>query len=368
MFAYVKCTCGRTLRAQRSPERVTIQCWECGAEVVVRPYREVGENPIVRVRRVLDTGRLEAFAALVLLALGTVAALLLPRIGLPAGLAVMAGAAILYLGRIEEPGREAEAAAGGPPPPPKPLARLGLEVGRGLLALGFAAGMALPFWLADGSHEVESTRPHLPGWGTLILALAIWLILPVVIYCLTARDGEGRLGARRALATLPRQRWRTLAALLAFPLAVALLEGAIVGAHAAVGRHLEYLAADLLPLPEGTVVRYGAIMKNRVELYESPGGAALYLGGLRRGATLVGAIPMSLPRGLEAKVSPRLFSISSREYYLLARLGLSTGILFVLYATLAWQSRTLGSISEPADEPVGQGETVEEPAPEPALT
>lgn len=350
MFTYVTCTCGRNLRSQRSSERVTIRCWDCGREVSVRPYHAGGENPIVAVRRVLDTSQLEAFAAFVLMAMGTVAVLLVPRSRGLAGFAVMAAIAMLYLNRIEEPGRDAEAAVGKTERP----RRLGETLARWLMATGVAVGMILPFWLADGSHQYVATPPPLPAPLMWPVAVGIWVLVALAAFLATARDEAGRLGFGRGLVALARRPWAAMGALLVFPLTVVVLEAAIFGGLLAAHRSLECFVADLFPLPPGTHVRYEAILTAPNMMYDSPKPWISYLEGLERGATLVGSIPLSMARGLEAKILPRAYGISSRESYLIARLALAVVVLFVMYCALGWQSRWLGSISQSAPEPTAK--------------
>lgn len=354
MFTYVSCRCGRTLRAQRSSERATIRCWDCGEEVRVRPFRGISENPIVRVRRALDLSQFEALAGIVLLALATVPALLIPQTRGLVGLALIAGTTLIYLRRIEAPGREAEAALGGPERTRSWKRRLGAAVLRGLLALGVAAGMILPFWLADGSHQMVESDPPLPAPWMLPTALAIWVVVPLLAYLAVARDGYGRLGVRGGLAALVRRPWLSIAALLLFPVSVVVMEALIVGGLSANNRYLKCFVADVFPLPPGTYVHYDSIMVTPVKMYVPSSAIGSYLDGLSRGATMVGSIPLSLARGLEAKILPRAYGVGSREFYLLARLGLAGTIMVVLYCVMTLQSRLLGTISEAAPEPSEQ--------------
>ena len=114
MFVYLKCRCGRSLRARRSPTAGFVQCWDCGAEVKVRPYRPP-RRATARVGDLMATEEADRFAAIALLAIAIAAVLPLPIVGPPLALGLLTAGAVYYVRRLDpdedpEAGPEAVAA------------------------------------------------------------------------------------------------------------------------------------------------------------------------------------------------------------------------------------------------------------------
>ncbi|RUL81612.1 hypothetical protein [Tautonia sociabilis] len=352
MFAYVKCKkCGRTLRAQRSPNRTTIRCWDCRSEVVVPRFRSPdGPKPVARLRGAMNSARGESIAAIILLALAATAAIAVPRAGGVLALGLLISTALGYIRRIEEPGRalesEEEAEASG-----RADWRPGRLLGRLILASVFVVGLVAVPWLADGSRQLEYVAPVLPPPTLPVVGLLLWLILPFVVFLLTARDEHGPIGPRRALAAAFRRRWRTLGALLAPLVAIAVVEAALLGGLLLLG-DLPVFVLDLFPVGEGDRVETGIyVLDNSVEFDRTEGALKVYVEGLGRGATLLGSVPTSFRRGLQPRLIVPAYGELKSEGYVIARLLVAMLGFLTAFAALAIQSTWLGRIGLAAPRP-----------------
>ncbi|MEW4569453.1 hypothetical protein AB1L88_16430 [Tautonia sp. JC769] len=341
MFTFVKCPCGRTLRAQRSPERTTVQCWDCKAEVKVPRYRSPdGPRPIARLRGAMKEAWAETAAGVILLALAVVAMMAIPVVGGWLGLALLVWAAIVYLRRIEEVGR-LEQEAVGPDAPPSSW-RGGLA--KVMLALLLVAAFITPLWSFDGSRQTEYTPPIVPAPWPLVVLLGMALLLPILAFALVVRDAEGRLGIDQAMTTAWKRRGTMIGALL-LPLVVfVVVESALIGAlYASEG--LRTVLLDLFPLPEGhEIERRRVLQGQRVADFSPTETISVYNAGLLRGASLLSSVPLSFLRGPEPRIILIAYGPLRSEGYLLARLGITALALIALFGSLAAQAHLFGSI------------------------
>ncbi|WP_169980149.1 hypothetical protein [Tautonia rosea] len=341
MFAFVKCPCGRTLRAQRSPERTTVQCWDCKTEVKVPRYRSPdGPKPISRLRSAMKEEWAETAAGVILLALAVVVMMAIPVVGGWLGLALLVWAAMVYLRRIEEVGRLEQAAFGVDSPPSSwrgGLAKLTLAV---LLVVAFVT----PIWLFDGSRQTQYAPPIIPAPWPLVVLLVLAILLPVVAFALVVRDAEGRLGIEQALSTALKRPGAMIGALLlpllVFVVAEASLVAALYGSEG-----LTTVLLDLFPLSEGHEVERGLVVQDeRVADYEPTEAIRVYNAGLLRGATLLGSVPLSFLRGPEPRIILIAYGPLRSEGYLLARLGITAMAMIALFGSLAAQAYLFGTI------------------------
>ncbi len=377
MFVYIKCRCGRSLRAQRSPEPSTITCWSCGRPVKVPAFRETGgPRPISRLRQLFALGYGETFAAAALMALATVPILMVPRFGMIAALTILTVWTTFYLRRIERSGTQPT-----PNAEPEPATiipwptRIAAFTGRFVLALIFTIGFTIPFALADETAQREPTTPLLRSYVVPIGAFVLWLLLPFLAFLIVARRGNERLGVWSALGSAWKRKGILLTTLFLFPFVFIALEAVLVGIFYAT-ELLVVFVYDLFPVPEplaitelGSVVKMpeeqrGVVLKMNMAL-------ETYLQGLKEGATLLASIPMSLFRGLEPRLRLALILGSpTNEAYLITRIGISYAGLAFSFFILAIQARLLGRIAWPIDQQEKlkqklEGETVPTTEPSP---
>ncbi|WP_152049389.1 hypothetical protein [Tautonia marina] len=341
MFVFVKCPCGRTLRAQRSSERTTVRCWDCKTEVKVPRFRSPdGPQPIARLRGALKEAWAETAAGVILLALAVVAMMAIPVVGGWLGLALLVWAAIVYLRRIEEVGRleqETYSAEARPSSWRGGLAKLTLAV---LLVGAFVT----PIWLFDGSRQMEYSPPIFPTPWPLVILLSFALLLPLTAFALVVRDAEGRLGIEQALSTAWKRRGAMIGALLLPFVVFVVVESALVGAlYASEG--LTTVLLDLFPLSEGHEIKRGRVVQDQqVADYKPTDTIRVYHAGLLRGASVLSSVPLSFLRGPEPRIVIIAYGPLRSEGYLLARLGITALALIALFGSLAAQAHWFGTI------------------------
>jgi hypothetical protein len=337
-FIRVECRCGRTLRATIDQAGTTIRCWDCQAEARV-PHAATSER---LTRECLDGARqFLTYGNLILFLVGGLivgCALTIPVVGPIAGFALLALAAAFYPEVVSQSGRRGALA------PPVPVGRLwAARCARGpVLALGLTAPFLLRHALMDGYGCLLSWR----GPGIAAVAALCWLALPLGVLLTSASDGAGPIPARRALAAL---RWHPVATavtLLLIPVGLLALEAALIVLLIEQG-WFPFLVVDLFPaLGSDRVVLEPLV----VRIIQHPGLAPLsafwsvYVHGLSRGYTLLGALPASLPRGLFVRATP-WFVMASDWPYLTLRVLDSALILAYAGVLLAIQARWLGLIA-----------------------
>ncbi|QDV38651.1 hypothetical protein [Tautonia plasticadhaerens] len=362
MFAFVKCKCGRMLRARRSPTRTTITCWDCRSEVVVPRFKSAeGPSSVDRLRGAMSAPWAETAAAVILLALATTALIAAPVVGVWLAMGMLVTAAFTYVRRIEHAGRSME-----PADAPKPATaageRFGRAAGRLLLATGLVGGLVLVPWLADGSQQVEPARPILPPPTLLVLGIVLLVALPAAVYLTTARDGDGTLGPRRAMAAARKRKGASTLAILLPLLAISAMEATLFGVLVAT-KNIGVFTYDLFPIPPGDRIDHTVYVSDGdVAFSRQEYARRVYAHGLRRGATLVGSVPISFNRGLAPRVIVPAYGTLGSEAYLLARLGITLAVVLTLLTALMFQADLFGRISlaAPDDDEDDEGEGEDE--------
>ncbi|MFO0952678.1 MAG: response regulator [Isosphaeraceae bacterium] len=373
-FIYANCRCGRTLRARDDQAGTRIRCWSCGSDVLVRFPRVGGRLARALAEAVPQSLRSSSVLWAVCGALLISGALLVPVAGPWLALALGVVAAWRYGASIEECGER----AWGPPPPlrvrdttaapppavepepstaePPTAASPRWLVGIRNLALGAlgVAALIAPLAVRNGGRLLPEAGNSLPYPGDrawMLVALASWVVVPLLMLAAFAHDRRGRLPAGAALAGLARFPAATVAALLVAPLGLVVME-ALLGFLAWQEGSLPLLASDLFPPPrienvEGKahlIYRYDDQQINRLYGDLANDGGAVYLAGLRHGYTLSGTIPASLAWGRTTRTPATLFR-STDEAYLGVRFFLSVLILTGTGLLLTIQSRWLGTIA-----------------------
>ena len=354
MFVYVKCRCGRTLRGRRLPERTTIQCWECGNEVVVPRFRPRGSgpSPLATLRSAGTIRAVETVAATILLALATTAVLPIPRAGGWIALGIFAASGLLYIGRIAEAGPPLETIEpgaiegnGGDIEARGGLGAVLREAARLALAASFAFAVAGTFRLADGSGQLQHEPASIMDRALILGGFALWLVLPLAVLALVARDESGRLGVSGTIAAVSRKPWATLSALLAPLLMVLAMEGVLLAILIPTGA-FGLAVVEALPLPPGYSAENSLLMYNSEFLFPSRiDYGEYYRHGLGRGANLIGSIPSSMANGLTPRLLVPPYGDLSTETFLAIRLLICLMALGALYGVFAWQSARLGQIA-----------------------
>jgi hypothetical protein len=335
-FIRLECPCGRTLRVKADLAGTEIRCWDCRATLAVPEPRRGGRV----VREFLDSARkllrIEGFLSLLAGGLAISCALAIPVVGPAVGLALLAASAMLYPELVRRTGpRDAPA----PPDPTWPVRAKHLAWGP-VLAIGLTAPVVLRHAVMDGCGVLLSWR----GLGIAGVALACWLVLPLMVLFTSARSPAGPPSVHSGLAAIRRHPLATVLVLFLLPAGLLALEAALVVLFIEQG-WFGYLVKDLFP-PMGS---------NRVVLgfdgYDAQLAVApltsflrLYVHGLGLGYTLIGALPASLTRGPILRTSP-WFALDSGWYYLAVRILDSVLILAVVGVLLMIQARWLGLIA-----------------------
>lgn len=364
----MNCPCGRTLRAQPEQAGTTIQCWNCKQELVV-PH----PNQSARLVRALADAVSEAFRTPTLPvvlagALLITAALMVPRAGPILALALIAASVTAYGAQVRTAGRtlaRREAVTALPTPvvvsvaAPAPDMEEKVEeppawAGPARLLLGVAAALVLgaPIWIRNRGQALPPEGANPGVLWLLILALAGWLLMPVVLLAAYAHDHHGPLPPRLVLKSLTRHLAATLAALLVVPLGLLATEGLVASIVWEQGE-LPLLVADLFPPPR---VEWEL---NGIHLYFNYEGSSIvanlseskntvlpvYPHGVRHGFTLIGTIPTSLSVGLlEVRAIPWQYEVTPLGY-LITRVVLTFLILSITGLLFTIQARWLGLIA-----------------------
>jgi hypothetical protein len=343
-FIEVNCPCGRTLRARTDQAGTPIQCWDCKAEVVV-PYPKAPwlMGPMADVAfqalRSACMGLIAGGAALM------TAVLLVPRAGLFLALGLVAVLVHVYGSQMRTlPQTDGALAA--------PAAGRKAMLVRGVVAVLATLALVAPQVVRNQGHVLPpaETRPGMVWLAAL--ALAGWLVMPLVVLAVHAHDAHGPLSPRQALAALLRHPLATLTALAVFPIALVVTEG-VLAFFAWQQEQLPLLVVDVMPPPR---FRYEVDGKHlhftydgtRIDMNYSEsiaGVAAVYPRALRHGYTLVGTIPPSLPMGLlEVRTNPWDYAVTP-ESYLIHRIVFTILILAFSGIPLLMQARWLGLIA-----------------------
>jgi hypothetical protein len=344
-FIYAECPCGRTLRATPDQAGTVIRCWSCGAEVVV-PHPDRKEvlvramgDATVHALRLPTVGILLAGAGVV------TAVLLVPRAGPWLALAVVAVAAWGY-------GVQMGAGAAGPVDAVHAPWPRRASFARAALALAAPLALVDPLLIRNRGYTLPPAGAASGVAELMALAFVGWLAFPVVMLTACARDSRGPLPPRRALLRLARHPLATLAGLLILPLGLLATEGLAAFLAWEQGQ-LPLMVADLYPRPrlkylddgprlcfdlDGTevVANVGETPDSLIPVYRS---------GLRRGFTLIGTIPASLPIWpVRIPINLWLFK-AAPETYLATRIALTFLIAWCAGTLLTVQARWLGLIA-----------------------
>jgi hypothetical protein len=338
-----------------------IRCWECKGEVPV-PY----PNQSGRLARAMVDSTAELFQSLEVVvilagALLITLALMVPEYGLGLGLALFAVAALGYGAQIRSAARDPLLesidtiplkAPAEPEPDDERETPRGTVIARGCLAVIGALALVLPAFIRNRGHVLPPSGPVSRVLPLVALSLALWLIMPLVLFTANAHDRHGPLSLRLALAALRRHLLAGLVALLVVPLALLVTEG-LVALIALQQGQLHLMVVDLFPpprvvFPEGFQHFY--FQYDRLEI-DKPfrkslqSLSAVYPSGLRHGFTLTAAIPASLSQGLgSVRMSPEAYEVGSTAY-LTWRIILTALILSFAGIALCVQARWLGLIA-----------------------
>ena len=343
-FTEIACRCGRLVRVSPEQGGTAVRCWNCGSDVQVPERGAIGEIfaefAATAARNALRPPALGAFVGVSLV---TTAILMIPYVGNWLALGVLIVGARLYQEMIREvtpPARAGgpsdESAEEGPP-----------DWAEWVISALAVVGMLSPFLVRSWSPGLI-----LPiRWVLLALAFACGLIVPVVLYASNARDRRGVVPPRLALAALTRHPAATAAALFVVPMGFCLLEAATVSIVKAEGV-LTRLIDDLFLAPR--LGKFGDLVGSHYRFddrriavplgSESDEALRLYRTALSRGFTLVGSVPRSLSRGLEASPHAVVF-LSLDVAYLALRAALTILILTGACIVFSIQARWLGLIA-----------------------
>lgn len=199
----------------------------------------------------------------------------------------------------------------------------------------------LPYLLRYADRALTGRRRPLNAAELAPLAVVCWIAVPLVLLLISARVNGGSAGSSRALAAARRHPLAILNALLLVPLGMILLELLLLVATWQQGR-LPNLVLDLFPTPRGILPVPGNPFPT-IDVTSLPDSRLLdfYGQGLRKGYTLTGAIPASLPLGIDTYESAANVAVDSRVYLAL-RLILATLIYWATASLLVIQARWLG--------------------------
>jgi hypothetical protein len=276
------------------------------------------------------------------------AVLLVPRAGLGLALALMAASAWGY-------GSQVRAGVVGPAwDAERPVLPRRLLLARAGLSVAALVALVAPLLVRNRGYALPPAEDSASvGLGALmVLALAGWVLAPLMLLAAFAEDGDGPLPAARTLAAVGRHPLATLAALLVVPLGLLATE-ALVAALAWQQGQLPLLVADLFPPPRVAQLDDGA------HFYFDYGGTPIdlncsdsfnpmlgvYPHGVCRGFTLSALVPASLSVGL-FQVRQRLWMYHVNPvHYLILRIALTLLILWAAGTLLTVQARWLGAIA-----------------------
>lgn len=348
-FLHFACSCGRTLRANNDQMGTEIQCWSCHALVTVpRPP----SGPVLR--RGFNEGCRETMAwprvgARFLWALGLSGLLLIPRVGpvvAACGLALFAA----RLTRVAGPKRDrgaAEAATDG---------AAQWRNGPSNWILGALAGLCIvaPIVFRSTQQLVQVHSLESPRYPAAAVVMVGWVVGPLLMLHALGRRRRWLAGLGKTLLTTLRHPVALLATALVLPLGLIVLESLVTAIVYEQG-YYKTVCVDLFPrdLAERFFVRPPEGVAFHIETVSEGVCARIHGAGLRRGYSIVGALPMSLAGRLNDPFDPRGPFIHFSEWgsltdptpYLVFR------TIFVLIATTALltlmelQVRWLGRIA-----------------------
>ncbi len=326
---------------------MTIRCWDCHAEVRVPRYRDSRSRPAPREKSKFLENWGDLVSGTVLLALLTMVAITIPRVGGLLALTVLTVGGVLYIKRIEEVGlaetEDQEELEESNQQQSTKVLRQGRRL---LLGLSLAVGLSCPFWASKGA-SVGFQRPQIPGeYLLMIIAPILWIGLPLIVFVLSARGLSGWLGIRQVLLAIRKRPWTSLAALLILPATFLALEVILMSLLISTG-WLHAFVFDIFP-PEvaGNLAHYNAkILSDGSIGFSLVGYTQMYNDSLRSGFSLVGSIPLSLSRGLSPQASIRYLSTLTNESYLIVRMVISLVELSLIMAVLVIQASLWGRIT-----------------------
>ncbi len=356
------CGCGRDLRAKADLAGTTVRCWSCHAEVPV-PRAKAGGGVQVAwlLAGVRDLFSAEVILSLLLGGLVVACALAIPVVGGVVGFALLAAAAVVYREIIRISGLQGATVPREPAWRDWPV--------RYAWGLAIALGLAAPALLRHMVMDAYGWLVPLQGVGVAVAVVLAWFAVPLIALIGSACDRSGPLTVRRALAVVGRHPYATFAGLLIVPLGLAVVEVAVM-AITAQQDWFGFMVLDLFPgkkydrvIPE-VIPPYDIVFPEHASF---PDFLAHYSRGLRRGYTLIGALPSSLPRFPDKRIW-MWFPLTYVWMYLAVRILYSTLILAASAFLLAIQARWLGLIPtldarrtaapvrpNPVDAPLGGG-------------
>lgn len=331
------CSCGRDLRVKSDLAGTSIRCWSCQAEVPVPRARYQRGRSLWLFVGVRDVFTIEACLAIFLGALIVSFSLAIPIVGAGVALALLAAAAVVYREVIRLSGLQ------GSPALPGPAWRVWpVRCAWGLvIALGLTAPILMRHVIMDGFGRLIPWR----GAGVAAAAALGWGAVPLITLIGSACDRSGPLTVRAAMRAVGRHPIATLAGLLIVPAGLVLVEAAVVSITAQ-QEWFGYLVLDLFPsiksdrLPIHYLPPYDVLFPDHAHFTEF---FPPYAHGLRLGYSLMGAIPASLARSQDWRVTP-WFLLTYDWIYTALRIGMSTLALAGLAFLLAIQARWLGLI------------------------
>jgi hypothetical protein len=332
-----------------------IRCWECGAEVGVPERDRTGPLIAAMAHAAVDALRWPTAVATLGGAILMAAVLAIPYAGLGLGLALFVAVFAWGYGgqiRVDVPDLDRDPDPGPDASAPRPGSALddeevseprGAWVARCVLSVLAALALLAPLVVRNRGHAFPPVGPAPSVLGPLGLALAGWLVMPIVLLAAYAHDHRGPLPPRRALRAMVRHLLATVAALAVLPLGLLATELLVAGLAWEQGQ-LPVMVADLFP-PSWLEQR-----DDGAHMYFDYGGAVLdvkwsdtfdnlvpvYWHGLRRGLTLSGTIPASLSLGPQAARDDLWRFRVGSTHYRVSR--------FVLTVLIAWSAATLLTI------------------------
>ena len=223
---------------------------------------------------------------------------------------------------------------------PRPRLGPATRAWRALICLGSGLALMLPLLVASASRSI----PRVTWPGLAIASLPI-LLLPLVMLATYAGKGPIRDRVAMVAAMWMRHPRAVLASILILPLTTLAIEGALC-ASTLCYRPLSFLLLDLCPSPEFLQNKAGIpiVLANDFRTAPTPLIGEVYVDELRRGYSLLGAIPASLVMPTSYGFDPHTIALSRLEYLRL-RVGLTLVIVTAMLAVLAVQARWLGLLS-----------------------
>lgn len=350
-FIHVNCACGREVRAKSEQAGGTVRCWSCGRDVPV-PLKTGGRLAAACGDALGDALRGPVVGPIAVGALVVVLLLIVPTAGAWLGFAALAAAAWFYQGLI------AGAVASLRPSVPRPTGELdavdgpGRKVLRAVLSVVAAAALVAPFLVRNGGHLLVGERHGLGSRTGMLAALLVgWVVVPLVLLVANARDRFGPIPPWQALRGVIRHPLASLAAVAVVPLGMLAVEFLTVGLAAEQGI-LGLMISDMFPTPRLVMEPNGARLIYHYDdatlrstfFADLPRIVTIYLAALRRGYTLVSAIPFSLTSGWgDYRIDPLFYNISW-EIFLVIRGVFAALILAAAGVLLSVQARWLGLV------------------------